>query len=49
MRYRVRWSNGFWKTFDSGAWADIEMHTTRAAADLAVAMKNSGATSWGAK
>lgn len=26
MRYQARWSNGYWKTFDTVAFTDIEIH-----------------------
>lgn len=40
MRYQVRWSNGFWKTFDSYAFVDIERHATAKDAEAAVAAMN---------
>lgn len=26
MRYQARWSNGYWKTFDSRKFEDVEIH-----------------------
>jgi hypothetical protein len=40
MRYEARWSNGFWKTFDSKKFEDVESHLTKRAADETVAALN---------
>jgi hypothetical protein len=40
MRYQVRWSNGFWKTFDTERFADVEMHPTQKVAEEKVAELN---------
>lgn len=40
MRYRVRWSNGFWKAFDSIKFRDISKHNTEVSAIAAVADLN---------
>jgi hypothetical protein len=36
MRYSTRWSNGFWKTFDSLAFADVAIHSRAVDANVAV-------------
>ena len=40
MRYQVRWSNGYWKTFDSKRFEDIALHNTQQDAIKAVANAN---------
>lgn len=40
MRYSTRWSNGFWKTFDSVAFADLATHSRKVDADVAVERLN---------
>lgn len=40
MRYETRWSNGFWKVFDTLNYTSIEAHHTRASADEAVRVAN---------
>lgn len=35
MRYLARWSNGFWKTFDRQAFADVATHPRKVDADAA--------------
>lgn len=43
MRYRTRWSNGFWKAFDSVRFKDTAVFFTKADADKSVARLNGGA------
>lgn len=33
MRYQARWSNGYWKTFDSVRFEDIAIHSLKREAD----------------
>lgn len=40
MRYQVRWSNGYWKTFDAQAFADVELHSTKVEAERDVEALN---------
>jgi hypothetical protein len=40
MRYSARWSNGFWKTFDRHAFADLATHPRQVDAEAAVARLN---------
>lgn len=40
MRYRARWSNGSWKTFDAVRFADVATHPRQLEADAAVARLN---------
>jgi hypothetical protein len=40
MRYSARWSNGFWKTFDTERFVDVEPHNTQKLAEEAVALLN---------
>ena len=41
MRYQVRWTNHYWKTFDTHAYTDAAIHMTRAEAEANVARLNS--------
>jgi hypothetical protein len=40
MKYEVRWSNGFWKTFDRSRYESVAVHGTQAEAIIAVAKAN---------
>jgi hypothetical protein len=40
MRYQARWSNGYWKSFDSRRFEDIEIHKTQKEAEHAVLKLN---------
>lgn len=40
MRYQARWSNGYWKTFDSVRFEDIALHSSQKDAITAVARAN---------
>ncbi len=40
MRYETRWSNGFWKVFDTIEYTSIEAHHTKASVDEAVRVAN---------
>jgi hypothetical protein len=44
MRYRARWSNGFWKTFDSQAFEDVAVHSTQVDAERHASASNSRRT-----
>jgi hypothetical protein len=34
MRYQARWSNGYWKTFDTRRFEDVEIHPTKKEAEF---------------
>ena len=40
MKYEVRWSNGFWKTFDTARYESVAVHGTQADAVIAVSRAN---------
>lgn len=40
MRYQARWSNGYWKTFDTVGYKDVAMHLLKREADEAVTKLN---------
>ena len=44
-RYQVRWSNGYWKTFDTFLYCGISLHQSKVDAEHAVADLNSRARS----
>ena len=40
MRYQARWSNGYWKTFDSKRFTDVAVHKTQKDAERSVSKMN---------
>jgi len=40
MKYEVRWSNGFWKTFDTACYESVACHNSQAEAVIAVSKAN---------
>jgi len=40
MKYEVRWSNGFWKTFDTARYESVAVHHSEAEAIAAAARAN---------
>lgn len=40
MKYEVRWSNGFWKTFDTSRYESVAVHYSQAEAVIAVSKAN---------
>ena len=40
MRYQVRWSNGYWKTFDTKQYQDVDIHDTKREAEYCVGKLN---------
>ena len=40
MKYEVRWSNGFWKTFDTDRYESVAVHHSEAEAIVAAARAN---------
>lgn len=40
MRYQARWSNGYWKTFDSIRFEDVAIHFLKREADESAVKMN---------
>jgi hypothetical protein len=42
MRYEVRWTNGYWKLFDSDEYTDVGLFYVKTEAEKACAEANKG-------